>query len=63
MLGARSKDKTHFHTPGGKREQGESDEQALIWELKEKIKFIDYKNKSDFSIGEGKWWSGLSGNT
>ena len=30
MLGARSKDKTHFHTPGGKREQGESDEQALI---------------------------------
>ena len=101
LLGARSKDKKHFYTPGGKREQGESDEKALIREIKEEIsvdliassinyaatfkapaddkedgiivkltcyfadfegeltpdseieeiKFIDYKNKSDFSLG------------
>jgi len=37
LLGARSKDKTHFYTPGGKRELGESDEQALIREIKEEI--------------------------
>lgn len=37
LLGARSKDKVHFYTPGGKRELGESDEQALIREIKEEI--------------------------
>jgi ADP-ribose pyrophosphatase YjhB (NUDIX family) len=37
LLTARSKNKELFYIPGGKREQGESDEQALIREIKEEI--------------------------
>lgn len=37
LLNARSKNKTLFYLPGGKREQGESDQQALIREIKEEI--------------------------
>lgn len=37
LLSARSKDKALFYTPGGKRELGESDEQALTREIKEEI--------------------------
>ncbi|MBU2923459.1 NUDIX domain-containing protein [Colwellia sp. 4_MG-2023] len=37
LLSARSKDKLLFYIPGGKREAGESDEQALIREVKEEI--------------------------
>lgn len=37
LLSARSKHKTLFYLPGGKREQGESDEQALIREIKEEV--------------------------
>ena len=37
LLSARSKNKTLFYIPGGKREKGESDEQALIREVKEEI--------------------------
>lgn len=37
MLYARSKDKDVFYKPGGKREAGESDEQALIREIKEEL--------------------------
>lgn len=37
LLSARSKDKLLFYIPGGKREVGESDEQALIREIKEEI--------------------------
>lgn len=37
LLSARSKDKALFYIPGGKRETGESDEQALIREIKEEI--------------------------
>ena len=37
ILAARSKNKELFYIPGGKREQGESDEQALIREIKEEI--------------------------
>ncbi len=37
LLSARSKNKTLFYLPGGKREEGESDEQALIREIKEEI--------------------------
>jgi len=37
LLNARSKGKTLFYLPGGKREQGESDEQALIREIKEEV--------------------------
>jgi len=37
LLNARSKNKTLFYLPGGKRETGESDQQALIREIKEEI--------------------------
>ena len=37
LLSARSKNKNLFYIPGGKREKGESDEQALIREVKEEI--------------------------
>tara|TARA_R110001583_G_scaffold49730_1_gene155680 strand:+ start:13138 stop:13536 length:399 start_codon:yes stop_codon:yes gene_type:complete len=37
LLNARSKNKTLFYLPGGKREQGESDKQALTREIKEEI--------------------------
>lgn len=50
VLCARSKDKSLFYIPGGKRELGESDQQALIREIKEEISVdltpstIDYAN-------------------
>jgi len=37
LLSARSKNKKLFYIPGGKRESGESDEQALVREIKEEI--------------------------
>lgn len=37
LLSARSKDKKLFYLPGGKREQGESDEEALMREIKEEV--------------------------
>ncbi len=37
LLCARSKGKTLFYIPGGKRELGESDQQALIREIKEEV--------------------------
>lgn len=37
LLMARSKNTTLFYIPGGKREQNESDEQALIREIKEEV--------------------------
>lgn len=37
LLSARSKNKTLFYLPGGKREIGESDEQALVREIKEEV--------------------------
>jgi 8-oxo-dGTP pyrophosphatase MutT (NUDIX family) len=37
LLSARSKNKRLFYIPGGKREAGESDEQALIREIKEEV--------------------------
>ncbi|WP_232784903.1 NUDIX hydrolase [Psychromonas sp. MB-3u-54] len=36
-MSARSKNKELFYIPGGKREEGKSDEQALVREIKEKI--------------------------
>ncbi|MCB0083472.1 MAG: NUDIX domain-containing protein, partial [Caldilineaceae bacterium] len=36
-LAARSKGKEAFYIPGGKREAGESDEEALIREIKEEL--------------------------
>ncbi|MGC9551516.1 NUDIX domain-containing protein, partial [Vibrio metoecus] len=35
LLAVRSKGKALFYFPGGKREAGESDEEALIREIKE----------------------------
>jgi len=37
VLYVRSKGKDLFYSPGGKREDGESDEQALVRELKEEL--------------------------
>ncbi|MEH6454394.1 MAG: NUDIX domain-containing protein [Psychromonas sp.] len=37
LLVARSKDKVLFYVPGGKREIGETDQQALIREVKEEV--------------------------
>jgi len=37
LLSARSKKRALFYLPGGKREPGESDQQALIREIKEEI--------------------------
>lgn len=37
LLSARSKNKELFYLPGGKRESGESDEEALLREIKEEI--------------------------
>jgi len=37
LLSARSKNKELFYIPGGKREEGESDEQALIREVQEEV--------------------------
>lgn len=37
LLSARSKGKELFYLPGGKRESGESDEQALIREIQEEV--------------------------
>lgn len=37
VLSTRSKGKDKYYIPGGKREQGESDHQALIREIKEEL--------------------------
>ena len=37
VLGTRSKGKDTFYIPGGKRESGESDEAALLREIKEEL--------------------------
>ena len=37
LLGARSQGKTLYYIPGGKREAGESDEAALIREVKDEL--------------------------
>lgn len=37
LLGARSKGKEVYYIPGGKREEGETDEEALIREIKEEL--------------------------
>ncbi len=60
LLMVRSKGKELFYLPGGKREAGESDEQALVREIKEEIsvdlvpdsiKYVDIYRP-------GRWQSG-----
>ncbi|MCL1138667.1 NUDIX hydrolase [Shewanella pneumatophori] len=45
LLAVRSKGKELFYLPGGKREAGESDEQALMREIKEELS-VDLKLSS-----------------
>jgi ADP-ribose pyrophosphatase YjhB (NUDIX family) len=45
LLGARSKNKDIYYIPGGKREPGENDEEALIREIKEELS-VDLKPES-----------------
>ncbi len=64
VLMARSKGKEKFYLPGGKREQGESDQQALMREVKEELG-IDLIENSLQRIGafsaqaDGKIWIAL----
>mmetsp|Transcript_6959 Transcript_6959/g.11218 ORF Transcript_6959/g.11218 Transcript_6959/m.11218 type:complete len:143 (-) Transcript_6959:160-588(-) len=50
QLVVRSKGKTAFFTPGGKRENGETDEQALVRECKEELT-IDLKTETIMPYG------------
>ncbi|MFI4957351.1 MAG: NUDIX domain-containing protein [Gammaproteobacteria bacterium] len=45
LLGARSKNKDLYYIPGGKRDPGESDQEALIREIKEELS-VDLKPES-----------------
>jgi len=49
LLAVRSHDKTLFYIPGGKRELGESDEQALTREIKEEISVDIYQNSIKYA--------------
>jgi 8-oxo-dGTP diphosphatase len=51
VLMARSYNKTTFYIPGGKREIGESDREALTREIKEELS-VDLINDSIISLGE-----------
>ncbi len=50
ILSTRSTGKNVYYIPGGKRESGESDEQALIREIKEELS-IDLQNDSLKFVG------------
>lgn len=45
LLCTRSKGKEKYYSPGGKREQGESDEETLIREVKEEVS-VDIKKET-----------------
>lgn len=45
LLCTRSKQKEKYYSPGGKREQGESDEETLIREVKEEVS-VDIKKET-----------------
>ncbi|QGH59635.1 NUDIX hydrolase [Serratia proteamaculans] len=51
VLMARSYNKTTFYIPGGKREIGENDREALTREIKEELS-VDLINDSIISLGE-----------
>ena len=55
ILTARSENKDKFYIPGGKRENGESDEQALIREIREELSVeIDFNSISYFGTFEAQ---------
>jgi 8-oxo-dGTP pyrophosphatase MutT (NUDIX family) len=51
VLGARSKNKTKFYIPGGKREEGETDLDTLVREIKEELS-VDLRPESLAFLGE-----------
>lgn len=53
ILSTRSKGKDAWYIPGGKREQGESDEAALVREVKEELS-VDLKRESIKYLGTFK---------
>jgi 8-oxo-dGTP diphosphatase len=53
LLAARSKGKVAYYIPGGKREQGESDEEALTREIKEELS-VDLLPETIGYVGEFK---------
>lgn len=53
LLAARSKGKLAFYIPGGKREPGESDQEALIREIREELS-VDLKPETIEPVGEFK---------
>jgi 8-oxo-dGTP diphosphatase len=48
ILSTKSKGKTKYYIPGGKREEGESDEQTLIREISEELSIDILPNTSEF---------------
>ncbi|HEY9045381.1 MAG TPA: NUDIX domain-containing protein [Ohtaekwangia sp.] len=50
ILTTRSRGKDKYYIPGGKREQGETDEQALCREIKEELS-VDLKNNTLQFVG------------
>lgn len=51
LLAARSKGKVAYYIPGGKREPGESDQEALIREIKEELS-VDLMPETIQHVGE-----------
>ncbi|WP_029596585.1 NUDIX hydrolase [Flavobacterium sp. ACAM 123] len=48
ILSTKSKGKTKFYIPGGKRESGESDEQTLIREIAEELSVVITPNTAEY---------------
>lgn len=48
ILSTKSKGKTKYYIPGGKREKGESDEQTLIREIKEELSVAIIPNTAEY---------------
>lgn len=48
ILSTKSKGKTKYYIPGGKRESGETDEQTLVREITEELNVLIDKNTIDY---------------
>jgi 8-oxo-dGTP pyrophosphatase MutT (NUDIX family) len=48
ILSTKSKGKTKYYIPGGKRESGESDEQTLIREIAEELSVTIIPNTAEY---------------